>query len=437
MRCSGWVPDHGATSSRQPSSPGFEGADVTQSAEETLDAHSNAHAGRYAWRRASRHFLTLVGLEPAMVRYVLIVFGISRVMFALVTILALRFLHMIPYHRPVPTFLGAWARWDATHYAWIALHGYVRGPDEVQAAFFPLQPLLVRIVMPVVGGNADVAGMVVSNACAIVASLGLAALAAHDFDTATARRVVLYLTFFPVGLFFFAGYAESLFLALAAWCLFALRRRWWWQAAVLGMLATLTRQMGLFLALPFAYTYMAHLGWRVRAVRPNMLLVLLIPGGLLLFMGWLWHSVGDPLAFAHVESHWKHVSMPFWETLRRAVINLLHNPDPIDIRKGLIDLAAIALVACLIVRGAFMRGEHRLPPGDLLYCGAVWLLAVSYPTTLWWLQSDARYMMAAFPCFMLLAWEGRRPWLNVLVLAAFVGALLMMTQYFVRGAVIV
>lgn len=376
--------------------------------------------------------LSRVGLDPALVRFALAILVVSRLAFATITVLALRLMHTIPYGAPVPSLLGAWSRWDEAHYAWLAVNGYQTGPNEIDAAFFPLHPLLTHLVMPLVGGNTDVAGMVVSNVCFVVMLLGLGALAQHDFDAGTARRAMLYLTVFPTALFFFAGYAESLYLALAVWCLYALRRGWWWQAGVLGLLAALTRQMGLFLVLPFALTYAQKAGWRLRGVRPSALWGLLIPAGLLLFMGWLWLTLGDPLAFAHVEVHWTHTLTAPWTTLWRAMVALVHNHDPIGVRKGLVDLGAVVLIGVLIVRGI-----GRQPAGDLLYSAAVWLLAVAYPTTVWWLQSDARYMMLAFPCFLLLAHEGRRPWLNALILVVFGGALIVMTQYFVRGAVIV
>jgi hypothetical protein len=368
-------------------------------------------------------------LEPALAGYALGVFLVSRVVFIGVTLAATHLLHPIPYGAPVPSFLAAWSRWDAAWYVGIATYGYA---SLQSTAFFPLLPLLMHGVAPLVGGNVYVAGMVVANVSYLVALVGIGVLVPQRYDVATARRTMLYLTCFPTGFFFFAAYTESLFLALTIWCVLALRRGAWWQAGALGLLASLTRQMGVFLALPFAYYYLRSVQWQWRQVRWSALAGGLIPAGLALFMLWLWHAVGDPLAFAHVEQSWQHVALPPWETLWRAVGALLHNPDPIGLRKGLVDLGAVVLIAALLIRGA-----RQIPPGELAYTIAVWLLVVAFPTLAWWLQSDARYMLAAFPCFIVLAWEGRRAWLNVLVLVVFGGTLLMLLQYFVRGAVIV
>jgi Mannosyltransferase (PIG-V) len=381
---------------------------------------------------AADRFFARLGVDPALARYVLVVFALTRIALVTVSLLAIRLLPPFPRGTPAPTFLAAWSRWDAIHYSWLATHGYQTGPNAINAAFFPLQPLAVHLVAPLVGGNADLAGIVVANLAFIAALFGLAALAAREFDVATARRAVLYLAVFPTSLFLFAGYAESLFLALAIWSVVATRQGRWWLAGLLGLLATLTRQVGVFLVLPFAVSYLARAGWRLRALRPDALWVLLIPLGAALYMGWLWRVQGDPLAFMHVEAYWQHVFLPFWTTLWRALGVVLRTRNLLDMAKCLVDLGAVLLVAALLVRGI-----RRQPPGDLLYGAAIWLVAVSYPSLAWWLQSDGRYMLAAFPCFMLLAWEGRRPWLHAAIVVIFSCGLLVLTQYFVRGALIV
>lgn len=374
-----------------------------------------------------------LGVPPALIRYALLLFAISRLGFIAITFVAIRFLH--PVGGGKHSFLEAWTRYDATLYARLARDGYQASPFY-RAAFFPLQPLATAIVAPLTGGNTYIAGIVVSNVACFFALLGLGMLALHeangagdDQQMATARRAMLYLTVYPMALFLFAGYAESLFLALATWCLVAIRRGGWWQAGVLGLLAAMTRQMGLFLALPFAYDYATRAGWRLRGLRLNAAWVLLIPGGLLIFMGWLWYTLGDPLAFQHAEGHWEHVFSPPWVTFPWAWRLLLRERNSLFLYKDVIDLVAVLLFAALIVVGA-----RRLRLGDTVYCVAVWLLALSYPATGWPLQSDARYMLAAFPCFLTLARLGRRPWLHALIVAIFGVVLVLVTQYFVRGA---
>ncbi|MGZ3679684.1 MAG: hypothetical protein ACXWQR_14110, partial [Ktedonobacterales bacterium] len=118
-----------------------------------------------------------------------------------------------------------------------------------------------------------------------------------------------------------------------------------------------------------------------------------------------------------------------WATFPWAWRLLLRERNTLFLYKDVVDLVAVLLFAGLIVVGA-----RRLRLGDTAYSAAVWLLALSYPAMGWPLQSDARYMLAAFPCFLTLARLGRRRWVHALISIVFGVVLVLVTQYFVRGA---
>ncbi len=379
-------------------------------------------------RHPAQWALDLLNVSPSLVRYVLAVWALSRLALVTITVVALVALRHI---RVTGSFVAAWWRFDATAYTRISANGYTTSASA-DFAFFPLQPLLTRLATPLALGDSALAGLLVSNAACLVALLGLATLATMLFDEAVARRATLYLILFPTALFLFAGYADALFLAVAIWCVVALHRHAWWQAGVLGLLAALTRQMGLFLLVPFVWEYGRAAQWRLRAVRLDGLAVLLIPGGLLLFMAWLWHAVGDPLAFLHAEGHWAHHATAPWQTLVRAVSQLRQQSDAIFLFRDTVDLAAVVLVAVLI-----LVGSRWLSPGETLFSAAIWLLAICYPSATWALQSDGRYMLLAFPAFLTLARLGGKRWFNVTIIVTFALLMVLMTQYFVRGAIII
>lgn len=401
-----------------------------------LAAERETAAERASSGRLLAAVLQRLGLTPELVRFALVVFVLSRAGFVLLTLLALRFL--APIGNPAGSFLDAWARYDATYYARIALDGYSAAAPW-REGFFPLMPWLVHLVaLPFESLSpryqADyIAALVVSNAAYLVALLGLSALARRDgHDTAAARRAMLYLTLFPSALFLFAGYAESLFLALAIWCLVALRCQRWWLAGALGFLAALTRQAGVFLVLPFAFSYASAIGWQWRRVRANALAGLLFPAGLLAFMGWLWVTVGTPLGFVRAQSLVAtHVFSPPWTTLWNAARLFVPRSHGMYFWRNVSDVLMLALIGALLIVGL-----RRLRPGDWAYSAALWLLVLSFATPLWPLLSDARYMLEAFPCLLLLAQLTRRPWQTALVLAVFTLLLVMQTQFFVRGALI-
>jgi hypothetical protein len=375
--------------------------------------------------------LARLGLDPGLARFALWLFALSRLGFVVLTLAVLA----LVTHAPLTfsAFVGAWYHRDAVYYGQIAAGGYEAGGHDYRAAFFPLQPLAIHLVAPLVGGNVAFAGLIVANLSYVVALLGIAALVGRDAEAGTARRTMLYLTLFPSALFLFAGYSESLFLALTVWSFVCIRRGWWWQAGTLGLLASMTRQAGVFLVLPFAWEYGSSIGWHLRKLQPSALAIGLIPMGPVLFMLWLWRTVGDPLAFLHVQRHWGRTLAPPWSALHHALLSLPHQGDSVLVLRGAIDLGAVLLIAALIVYGVYR--ERRMPVGDTLYSSALWLLAICAPSVWWPLLSDARFMLVVFPCFVLLAREARRPWLNVLVLAVFGVLLLLLAEYFVSGNV--
>lgn len=145
----------------------------------------------------------------------------------------------------------AWERQDALWFLRIASAGYA--PDDGSAAFFPLYPLLVRAVGTLLGGSWLLAAYLVSSVALVAGLAVLHRLTLHELGSEQiARRTLLYLAVFPTGLFLFAPYSESLFLALSVGCLYAARRSAWLPAAALGAMASGTRSVGLLLVLPLA-----------------------------------------------------------------------------------------------------------------------------------------------------------------------------------------
>ena len=64
------------------------------------------------------------------------------------------------------------SRWDTGFYLSIASEGYKYwGVPLPSVAFFPLYPLLIRFTMPLMGGDAMLAGIVVSHAALLLAAV--------------------------------------------------------------------------------------------------------------------------------------------------------------------------------------------------------------------------------------------------------------------------
>ena len=73
-------------------------------------------------------------------------------------------------------------------------------------------------------------------------------LTVHEYSEPVARRTVVYLAIFPTAFFFFAPYSESLFLLLSLSAFREASNDRWPTAAIAGVLAAMTRSIGIVLA---------------------------------------------------------------------------------------------------------------------------------------------------------------------------------------------
>lgn len=140
--------------------------------------------------------------------------------------------------------------WDAGWYESITRGGY-GGAGHASLRFFPLVPLLGRALTVVPGVGAGLALVVVANVSALAAAAVVAVLVRRETgDEPMARRAAWLLCLAPPAFTFVMGYAEATLIALAAGTLLALRGGRWWWAAALGLLAALSRPVGVLLVVP-------------------------------------------------------------------------------------------------------------------------------------------------------------------------------------------
>lgn len=139
--------------------------------------------------------------------------------------------------------------WDGAYYVDIAKHGYEAIPRD-SLRFFPLIPMLARPFIWV-GIPAQAAVVIVANVSALVAGMLLFLLVRRETHNAeTATRAVWFLALAPAAFVLVMGYTEATTIALAIGMFLALRGRWWWAAAAIGVLAGLSRPAGVILAVP-------------------------------------------------------------------------------------------------------------------------------------------------------------------------------------------
>jgi hypothetical protein len=309
--------------------------------------------------------------------------------------------------------LAVWGRWDAVHYLDIATRGYY----GVDMAFFPLYPLLIRIIGTLAGSHL-IAGLLISNACFFFGLLFLYKLLEHEFDRGVARRAIFYVSIFPSAVFFSAVYTESLFFMLTVASFYYLRAHRWWLAGALGFFAALTRVEGVLLAVPFLIEWFAHFLPRLHAspanrserVRAGASLGAagLIPLGLATYMAYLWVLRADPLYFSHVQVHWnRHLAMP-WVSIIDSFHKMVHAPNGQGVANQSLELAFTFLMIAVLV-----GGWRSLRPTYIAYMG----LSILVPLSTSSLMSMPRFALVLFPMFAILARWGERPWVNNVILA--------------------
>jgi len=334
-----------------------------------------------------------------------------------------------------------WTRKDAGWFVNIAREGY--HAKNARTAFFPLYPLLIRATHVLFGGSYWTAGLVLSSACYGGAMLLLFRLAAEETTSRAAAVTVLLISVFPTAFVFSAVYSESLFLLLTVAAFLLARNRRWALACLMGCLAMLTRSSGLLLLAPLLLIYAEQREWTWR--RPvlewprdaRLAWLLLIPTGLLVYMGYLWARFGDALLFAKVQRvKWNRTPSWPWEDvwrgaqaaskgLRAVAGDLSLLPScllpvhelQLAIARLLLPFAALLFASfCLVV--VF----RRLPLPYGVYALLALLLPLSQPSSNLPLYSFHRFVVVVFPLFIALALtlERRRAVLWTFAVTSFV-----------------
>ena len=348
--------------------------------------------------------------NPGAWSFVLVSFALSRLLFLGVGALAAAYLPLAePAGDPLepPGSLNYWAHWDGAWFSEIATQGYA---DEAPAstAFFPLYPILVRLGT-VFGGGPALWGVLISLTATLFALFFLYRIAETLHGARSARAATLALALFPTAFFLNAAYSEALFLALstgAVWA--AIVRRNLLLAGLFGALAAATRNLGVVLILPLFFEWLRYR--REFGVR-GLAGIALVPAGFLGYAGFLWARFGDPLVSARQQDeHWgRELANPFatlgdaWQAAGDGMNYLLYpqilffssSATPTLEASNTLNLAFLALFLILLVVGSFV-----LPPGLSLYAFVVVLLPVLTPAPSFPLMSLPRFMLGAFPIFL-------------------------------------
>lgn len=283
------------------------------------------------------------------------------------------------------------ARWDSGWYVAVAKWGYYLNPGlNSTVVFFPLYPLLIKVLSLVLPFNFFYLGQMISWAALFAALFFFYRLLRLDYDEEPSLYSLFYLLVFPWSFFLAAVYTESLFLFFVVAAFYFARRRNWPTASLFGLLSGLTRITGVFLLPALTYEFLVQ----NRKLTGSSAWLILIPAGLFGFMLYLKFQVGSFFAFVQNQSSFgRYASTPLhtlWRDLKNT-LTFYANHQPL---KGTV--YALGLLAVLVAIWLLIQKRRKLRGSYQIFSWLSLLLPLSTGTT----TSIGRYLLSIFPVFI-------------------------------------
>lgn len=342
-------------------------------------------------------------------------------------------------------WFSVWYRWDSFAYGTIATHGYdppladenslvgVKPDYHLFLSHFPpLYPLAAATLHVVTRIPIPYVQIGISWLAGIFAALALYALVRKFADANRALWAALFFVLFPTSYFTLSGYAESLFLLFAVMSLLSLLESRRPLAGIFAGLAVLTRITGIALFVPLFVD--AAIAVKRRDFSKKHALMLLIP--FCAAAGYLAINklyFGDLLFFQKEYQTNPYSAKMFIAPFSEAIPWAWQGMSSIFRGEwsGLVMTTQgwngiFTLLAGLAVVVGFMK--RVMPLALSLYAGAAVLLFASFS----WGISNTRYVLSAFPIFIVLAFI-RPVWLRGIILAALAALLVGFTGIYVSG----
>lgn len=302
--------------------------------------------------------------------------------------------------------------WDAKYYLHVAAQGYptVLTARKPFAAFFPLYPLLVRGMAPLVAHDWVAAGLVVSFLTGAAACLAVGALARdRSGGTHVGVRAGWLVAVAPGAAFLSPAYADGLAIALGAVTLIMLDRHRWVGAGLAGAFATAASPLALPLVIAAAWVACRS------TQRRAWIAPVLASSGFVSYCLYLWAHMGTPFGWFDAERvGWSDHHFSLWSPVR-----------------WLATSSGITLVetGCVVlaIGGLWAMRRARVPATWWIVVGAV-LLSVVFDWALW---LTPRFLLDTFPMIPAAAMvlDGRR---YRLVLATSAAVMVLVLVAYVR-----
>lgn len=312
-------------------------------------------------------------------------------------------------------YLLSLAQWDGGYFLDIAASGY---DDTANFAFFPLYPLLIKVLGLAIRSNI-LPALIISNICFIFFLIRLYKYTLKISSKKVARSTVLTFLLFPTAFFGIVAYSESLFLLLTILALEAIYDRKMLKASVFTALASLTRLIGAALIISIVSSFFTRPKPLRKFSPKDILAVMLSLLGILTFSAYSQLLTGDPIKFVSVQSLWlRGISDPISTTFSYFWAFITLQGRPIN------DYLDFFLTIIFFV--LLMLGSKKIPFAFWIFS----LLTILIPTYSGTLTSMPRYLLASLGVFVIIGhYLEEKPYLKIpvwslmLILQCFLAAL--------------
>ncbi len=337
----------------------------------------------------------------------------------------------------LPPWVSAFANFDGIHYLLIAKQGY----SQWEQAFFPLYPLLIKIVSFIIP-NYLVASLLISH---ISFTIGLIffnkLLKVWGIKTSWP---LLFLLSFPTAFFFGVVYTEGLFFMLFILSLYFLHKKHYWLAGICAALSSLTRLIGIFLVIPFFFSLLVE---NKPTLKRFALLVtrhaplLLSPFlGLFSYMSYLWLTTGDPLFFfnsqplfgANRSTHL--ILLP--QVYYRYIKILFTATHDFQWHQSIFEMGVFSFVFFIVILNLFQDLKNKEMPKqvrhDRLGLGLFSLINILLPTLTGTFSSIPRYALFSISLFLYLSQIKSRA-IKICIFLVFLTLQIVLLSLFIQG----
>lgn len=285
----------------------------------------------------------------------------------------------------LPHFIWSFGNFDGVHYLGIAKDAYAYQFTQV---FFPFYPLLIKLLSTLTG-NLIISALLISNTAFLIGLMIFFKLLSRVFDEKVALWSIIFALVFPTSFYFGAIYTEGIFFLMIITSFYLLEKNRILAASLIGSLASATRLVGIFMG-PSLFTKRAKM---------NLMPLLIVPLGFLAYVIYLKLAFNNPLYFLSAQTIFGQerstTSIILLPQVLWRYFKILMTTHGLIFVNAVFELSSTIFVLFAL----YLALKKKFKAQWLVFS----LLAVLTPTLTGTLTSMPRYILVAFPIYVVLA----------------------------------